>query len=221
MPTKRKRLQKKKAKDLQIQLDRYNENKDDRYASAVRLMAEQLGDQSVESLYALAAKTDSNEDDTCVAKIKTLRKNLQDILNGLPALEAEKKAAKDAFARAKEIQVLISSDKRYSSSNYEYKSSLDLDGLIAGFMIGAITNEVLQSKLMDSRVRRVEEPAPSWGGGGGFGGYQSSSSSYPSSSSSRSSDSSSSSSDYSTSSSFGSDSSSSSSSSDYSTSDSF
>lgn len=33
------KVSKKKAKDLQIQLDRYNENKDDRYASAVRLMA--------------------------------------------------------------------------------------------------------------------------------------------------------------------------------------
>lgn len=188
--------EKQRANEIHKQLAAFADRRDPRYGQARNMVVAALQSQSPDELIARVKKTPGLEDDQLAQSVIAMQGQLKAHRAQVKELERVRRNAQTEYERAKALERKLR-DGSYASSSYEYKSGLDLDSLLVGYMAGRLSEDAAVREVRQYR-REVEEES-----------YSSRSNSTWSSSSS----SSSSGSDYSTSNSSGGG--------DYSTSDSF
>lgn len=145
---------------------------DPHYQQIQKQLATHLGNRSLDELMELARRTPTQTDDEQVERLTTLHTRIRDNKQTMKALGPDLQHAQDQYDRAKKAERQFSRQS-YSDSRYEYRSGLDLDALLLGYMAGQMSDTQLTHEV--DQYRR-EQPS------------HSSSSSWGSSSSSRSDD---------------------------------
>jgi hypothetical protein len=156
---------KRSANSMHQSLGQFARGKDHHSTRAEQLLLRSLKAQSFEDIQALVAQSSSVRDDTAAGELRFLNRELELRLRQLPALESTLDAAREAYERAKELERTLR-DRSYTSSDYRYRSGLDLDALIVGYMAGSISSGRVEAEVRSAResTRRDDDHF-----GGGFG----------------------------------------------------
>lgn len=154
-------------------------NEDSHFRSAQHELASRLESLSIDALKQKALETDTPEDDALV-------RQLEDLQYALAKLDDELSEAKDDLSRLKKSHQRASDllqgarSRSLDSSKYRYNSSLDLDGLVTGYMLGQINSSSVFSDMEHSRSRIPTPSSSSYSSSSssdfGSGGFSSSSS---------------------------------------------
>lgn len=171
------------ANSMHQSLGEFARGEDKHSKRAEELLLRSLKAQSFEDIQALVAQSSSVRDDTAAGELRFLNRELDMKLRQIPTLESAFNVARDAYDRAKELERTLRRNS-YTSSDYRYRSGLDLNALIVGYMAGSITSSRVEDQVRSARetVRRDDDH---FGGGfGSFSGGQSSGGGFSSGSSS-------------------------------------
>ena len=164
---------KKRANDIHATLAEYAECRDSRYLRARDLLAEQLKGQNPDALLARARQTATGDDDAIALEIQSLQEKLDAHNAQLASLHEQRQAAEDEYTRAKVIERELRRDQ-FASSRYRYKSELDMDSLLVGYMAGSMNTAAVAQSVRS--YQEVIEDVPVYrSSGSGFSSRPSSS----------------------------------------------
>lgn len=154
-----------RASTLQDELETFSNKSDSYYEAILKTLTGQLAGKLPSELRALAAATPDSDDDAILEQLDDLRYQLSSNQALATRLKRECVEAKDAYERARNLERQLN-NPRFKSSDYRYTSGLDLDGLLVGYMAGALSNQQVVREVDSHR-----ESVPSSGGyGGSYGG---------------------------------------------------
>lgn len=148
------------ASRLQRLLQAFAAKADARYQDAVKLLSDTLGRHDAGELQGMAEATQDKADDDAAREIETIQLRLNQVRASIPRLRLEVEEAEASYDRAKRLERELD-DARYSSSRYMYRSGLDLQDLLTGYMAGALSQRDVVSEV-DSHRERVYTPEPSY-----------------------------------------------------------
>lgn len=139
---------KRQAKAIQVKLDDLAHQRDPLYAQVCDQLANELADMGVDEMDRLASATENRDDDVAVRRMREIAGEVAEIASQLAALKKTEAEASDDLERAKRLERKLR-ESRYSSGDVEYRSSMDVDSLLIGYMAGrlevdSVTREVLR-----------------------------------------------------------------------------
>jgi len=164
-----------RANDIQASLKEYAECRDFRYVRARDMLSEALAGKGTEELMTLAKQTSTPKDDELAIEVQALRHQLESHNASYAALFERRREAEEAYTRAKVLERELRSDK-YTGRQYQYKSDLDVDSLLLGYMAGSMnSNAVAQAVRANQEVVEYRPPTSGYSTYGGSSSSRSSS----------------------------------------------
>ncbi len=151
--------------------------KDSYHVKAIQELKSFLKSDSIVDLKRIAQETPSPEDDRLVYKMETIDASIRSYKDSAKKIKEELDSKSE---KLNELESLVNQFRRedYDDSDSRFRSGLDLDNLMTGYLLGRLSSKDVWNDL--SSHQYVESPAPSYShspsynsptfGGGGFGG---------------------------------------------------
>ena len=167
------------------QLEQFDKGLDEDSRAARDILVEAITGARSQALIEAARETDSPEDDVAVGKIDTLREKISTLT---PRIEKADRALEEATSTLARIEALQSNFKsrQYGGSRDNFRSSVNIDDLLTGVLIGRMSADSAWSSLSHGHYRDPEptysspshassssssnSSSDSFSSGGGFGG---------------------------------------------------
>ncbi|MPQ67390.1 MULTISPECIES: hypothetical protein [unclassified Pseudomonas] len=147
------------ANALHQRLAPYVSKRDEGFAKASELLSRQLAEMNDLTLEHLAGQTQGAQDDELVRRVRDLRAELEVLRLRVPSLERQCRDAEASYELAKQLERTLQSGGLISS-RYDYQN-VDLDGLLVGFMRGALSLSQVVSEVDNNREFIRVAPSPS------------------------------------------------------------
>lgn len=136
----------------------YASKRDEFFAQASELLSRQLAEMTDVSLEQLAGQTQGSQDDELVRRVRDLRAELEVLQLRVPSLERQCRDVEESYERARQLERALQSGGLISS-RYDYRN-VDIDGLLVGFMQGAISLSQVVSEVDNRRQFIQVAPSP-------------------------------------------------------------
>ncbi|WP_248800480.1 hypothetical protein [Pseudomonas sp. MWU13-2105] len=137
----------------------YVNKRDEDFVKASELLSQQLAGMTDLRLEHLAGQTQGSQDDELVRRVRDLRAELEVLRLRVPSLEQQCRDTEANYELARQLERALQSGGLISSS-YDYRN-VDLDGVLVGFMQGALSLSQVVSEVDNNREFIRVAPSPS------------------------------------------------------------